>query len=79
MAGKTIGPRMKDVLDIVMVRPGITRRQAAKWVGPHGSETYGYQTVNRAIRAGIVVGRRISGQRGIRLFPNYRELSHIVG
>jgi hypothetical protein len=49
-----IGPRMEQVAAFVRRHPGCTKREAAAWVGPRGSLFWGYKSVNRAIRAGLV-------------------------
>ena len=49
-----VGPRMSEVVDLVEGTPGISMRQVALRVGPHGSTQYGYRTVHRVIKAGLV-------------------------
>jgi len=55
-----IGPRMNEVLEHVKANPGCTKLSAALAVAPHGSTMYGYRTVDRAIRAGLIVAKRPS-------------------
>ena len=49
-----IGPRMNDVIYLVGVRPGMPKLFYARRVAPNGSLRYGYATVNRVIRQGLV-------------------------
>jgi hypothetical protein len=51
---RRIGPCMEAVAEYVAMHPGRPVLHAARHVGPHGSTRYGYQTVDRAIRAGLV-------------------------
>lgn len=57
-----IGPRMKDVQWFVARNPGRAMMHAAKWVGPNGSLRFGYGTVHRALKAGLVSAK--PGPRG---------------
>jgi hypothetical protein len=51
-----IGPRMRDAVQIVADCGGVVgcMLYVAERVGPHGSRLYGYQTVHRAIAAGLL-------------------------
>jgi hypothetical protein len=49
-----IGKCMQDVESYVYSHPGCPKLHPAEAVGPNGSRKYGYETVNRAIRAGLV-------------------------
>lgn len=62
---KKIGPRMHDVVSFVAANPGLPMIAAARHVGPNGSLRYGYETVHRAFRAGLIEWR--NGERGSRL------------
>lgn len=61
MKGIRIGAKMLSVLFYVRSHPGCYMYAAAKHVGPHGSHAFGYQTVHRAIKAGLV--RQSPGSR----------------
>lgn len=55
-AMKRIGPKMEMVRAYVRSHQGCRMYQAARHVAPHGTGVgYGYQTVHRAIAAGIIV------------------------
>lgn len=56
-----MGPRMRDVVWWVSRMPGCYMVVVASKVGPNGSLKYGYRTVHRAIRAGLV--RKVPGKR----------------
>lgn len=51
-----IGYRMRQAVEYVSRHGGAapSRLSVARAVGPHGSTAYGYRTVNRAIRAGLL-------------------------
>lgn len=51
---KRIGRRMQDVVAVVSRNPGCPKLLPARAVAPNGSLYYGYQTVDRAIKAGLV-------------------------
>jgi hypothetical protein len=60
-----IGPRMQAIVRILTSNGPMAIIDVAHRVGPHGSLCYGYATVNRALRAGIVVyGQALPGRRG---------------
>jgi hypothetical protein len=59
-----VGPRMAEVVDYVWEHPGCHPARVARQVGPHGSIRYGYRTVDRAIRAGLVASRPDPAHRG---------------
>lgn len=60
-----VGPRMADVLRLVRQGPRAVI-DVARAVGPHGSLCYGYQTIRRAVRSGIVrYGPPLPGRRGL--------------
>lgn len=59
---KRIGPCMSVVSNFVSANPGCVMIRAARYVGPRGSLRYGYASVHRAIRAGLV--RKERGERG---------------
>jgi hypothetical protein len=49
-----IGPRMRQVAAYVAAHPGCVVFDAALAVAPHGAWHFGYRSVYRAVRAGIV-------------------------
>jgi len=51
---RRIGPAMKAAASFVADNPGCTKQQAARAVGPRGSQRYGYEIVDRAISAGLI-------------------------
>jgi len=55
MSTPRIGPRMKEATAIVAENPGCTKLYVAEQVGPHGSRQFGYRTVERCIKAGLIV------------------------
>jgi hypothetical protein len=63
-----VGPKMQQILDLASRPGGIMRIDAAKRVGPHGSLGYGYQIVNRCIKAGLVRTGVPYGRRGLAIF-----------
>lgn len=56
---KRIGPKMIEVVEYVRVHPGCTKLAPATHVAPRGAVHYGYRTVNRALREGLVVALRL--------------------
>ena len=66
-----IGPRMHDVATYVAAHPGCPKLHAAEYVGPNGSRRYGYATVDRAIRAGLIEARQGKGN-AYALYPASR-------
>lgn len=59
-----IGPRMNDVRNLVAANPGRTMLWYAERVGPNGSRRFGYASVHRAIKAGIVRGEVCPRNKG---------------
>ncbi len=53
---------MSAAADYVRENPGCAILPVARRVGPHGSTRYGYSTVHRAIRAGLIRAERRSGR-----------------
>lgn len=51
---RRVGPRMAEALEYVRRNPGTAILPVAEYVGPHGSRAYGYRTVHRCIRAGLI-------------------------
>lgn len=51
---KRIGPRMQDVVSYVSSHPGCVMLRAAEHVAPRGSRKFGYRTVHRTIKAGLI-------------------------
>ena len=68
---KRVGPKMAVVVSLANRPGGIARIDAAGHVSPHGSLRYGYQTVNRTLRAKFVIAGTHqgsqSGRRGMLL------------
>lgn len=58
---------MQSLVSLVAREPGIVLRQAAKYIGPHGSTQDGYRTITRALSAGIV--RIVWEANHSRLYP----------
>lgn len=58
---KRIGERMQAAVDYVAAHPGCAILPVAEHVGPHGSRNYGYRTVHRAIKAGLIRATRTNG------------------
>lgn len=48
------GRKMQEAARYVRANPGCAILPVAEAVGPHGSRQYGYRTVHRAIRAGLI-------------------------
>lgn len=67
---KRIGPKMLAVEVFVSQNPGCTKMAAAHHVGPHGSLQFGYASVNRAIKAKLIVARHGSWKRTYALFAS---------
>jgi len=61
-----IGPAMKAAVAYVASNPGCPKIEPARAVGPHESLKYGYASVDRAIRAGLIQAEPTG--RGYRLF-----------
>lgn len=59
---KRIGPRMLDVVRFVANHQGCAKLPAAEYVGPNRSRQFGYRTVDRAIRAGLVQAERLANR-----------------
>lgn len=72
-----IGPRMQEAAEFVRENPGCAKLPVAEYVGPYGSRRYGYETVNRAIRAGLIRAERTKSGR-YRLFPAGRPLEALA-
>lgn len=50
-----IGPKMLEAVEVVKANPHCTKKYVAERIGPHGSVSYGYRPVDRAIKAGLIV------------------------
>lgn len=62
-----IGPKMRLVHSVVRHAPRALI-DVAREVGPHGSLHFGYQTIHRALRAGLVrTAPPLPGRRGLSL------------
>jgi hypothetical protein len=70
------GPKMIDAAEIVTRNPGVAKLAVARLVGPNGSTRYGYEIVDRAIKAGMIQAR-IAGNR-YQLFPADWDMSEIA-
>lgn len=63
LAKPRVGPRMADVRTYVAQNPGQPMIHAARYVAPNGTGLqFGYQTVHRAVKAGIV--RAVKAEKG---------------
>lgn len=51
---KRIGPRMLEAVEYVSNHPGCPILPVAEHVGPYGSRQFGYRTVHRAVKAGLI-------------------------
>ena len=51
-------PKMHAALDYVLDNPGCCKLAVAEAVGPYSSRRYGYEIVDRAIRAGMIDATR---------------------
>ena len=56
------GNKMKAAVEFVRNNPGCTKLAPAEAVGPNGSRRYGYATVDRCIRAGLIVAERLNNR-----------------
>jgi len=54
MTRTTPRTRMIQAAAFVRANPGCAILPVAEAVGPHGSRNYGYRTVHRAIKAGLI-------------------------
>ena len=54
MNRRPIGPRMAAAIAYVRRNPGCAILPVAEYVGPNGSRKYGYRTVHRAIKRGLI-------------------------
>lgn len=48
------GPRTLQAVAYVRTNPGCAKYEVARWVGPHGSNSFGDRTVWRALRRGLI-------------------------
>lgn len=55
-------PQMFAARDYVADNPGCAILPVAEHVGPNGSRRYGYATVHRAIKAGLICATRRGGK-----------------
>lgn len=58
MTNTRIGPKMQEARDYAARWPGCSMHELSKAVGPHGSAGYGWRTVQRALRAGMLTTRQ---------------------
>ena len=49
-----VGPSMLSAAEYVSRNPACRLLDAQRYVGPHGSKSYGWQIVARAMRAGLI-------------------------
>lgn len=60
MKRTVIGPKMAEAVRIVRENPGCTKKFVAERISPcprpSQNWAYGYDPINRAIRAGLIVG-----------------------
>lgn len=65
---RRIGPRMAVAVRYVAEHPGCNMQAVAKHVAPYGTGIkYGYRTVHRAIKAGLILATLSKGQYTLRL------------
>lgn len=69
---KRIGPKMQRVVEFVADHPGLPMIRAAEYAAPHRHSAkpglmYGYQTCNRALRAGLIREEQDPKHKGWRL------------
>lgn len=57
---KRVGKKMLQAA-YVCAHPGVSKLQVAQRVGPNGSTMYGYNAVDRAIRAGLIRAEKGKG------------------
>lgn len=57
-----MGHRIAQAVDFVARHPNCAGIAVARAVGPHGSTRYGYRTLHRAIRAGLIQARKVAGR-----------------
>jgi hypothetical protein len=55
--GPRVGPKMEQAVEYVRRHPGTPMQPVSQHVGPHGSNAYGYRTVMRALKAGLIEHR----------------------
>lgn len=59
-----IGPKMSQAAEYVRTRPGCAILPVARHIAPYGTGIqYGYAAVHRAIRAGLILARRLPSGR----------------
>ena len=58
---------MSAAAEYVRANPGCAILPVAEYVGPNGSRQFGYQTVHRAIAAGLIVAERRNGRYCLRV------------
>lgn len=59
-----VGPKMQAALEFIARHPGCPKMWPADYVAPHGKgRQYGYQTVDRLLRAGLVRAEQGKGNR----------------
>ena len=56
-------PKMHAARDFVADNPGCCKLAVAEAVGPNGSRRFGYEIVDRAIRAGMIDAERADNGR----------------
>lgn len=58
-----IGPQMARAIKIVSANPGCSKLTVARRIAPYGTGIqFGYRAVDRAIRAGEIVAKRLSNR-----------------
>lgn len=77
MTTHRIGPRMLDAVRYVARNRGCAILPVADHVGPNGSRQFGYRTVHRAIRAGLITARKVSAGWQYSLEPTVAGLRAI--
>jgi|OM-RGC.v1.032392763 hypothetical protein len=62
-------PRMADAVQYVFFNEGCPKLHVAEHVGPNGSRRFGYQTVDRAIKAGLINARWVGNRYELNVTP----------
>lgn len=64
---RRIGPKMLATYEYVRLHRGCSQYEVSKAVGPHGSNFYGWRTVQRALAANMITAVKVGGR--YRLYP----------
>lgn len=66
---RRIGPQMQAAREYVARHPGCTKHEVSLAIGPHGSNSYGWRAVQRALGAGLIEHRNGPDARRYYLYP----------